>query len=135
MHPLMKYRLLTNPEMYDRVYSRAAAQCATLPLDVRAEGDDYVLTASVPGLRAEDLSVEILGERVTLAGQIPASEADEKAEWLLRERGYGKFARTLKFAAELDGAHAEATVKDGVLTLRLPKAETAKPKQIKVLAK
>lgn len=135
MHPLMKYRLLTSPELYDRVFNRAAEQCATLPLDVRAEGDDYVITAAVPGLRAEDVSVEILGQRVTISGDVPAPEADEKAEWLLRERGYGQFSRTLKFAAELDGAHAEAIVKDGVLTLRLPKAETAKPKQIKVLAK
>ncbi len=135
MHPLMKYHLMNSPELYDRVFNRAAEQCAALPLDVRAEEDAYVITAAVPGLRAEDVSVEILGQRVTISGDLPAPEAAEKAEWLLRERGYGKFARTLKFAAELDGAHAEAVVKDGVLTLRLPKAEAAKPKQIKVMAK
>jgi HSP20 family protein len=135
MYPMMKYRLMHTPEMYDRVFNRAATECASLPLDVRAEGDDFVITASVPGLRAEDVSVEVLGERVSIRGEISAPPAAEEAEWFLRERGYGKFARTLKFPAELDGAQAAATVEHGVLTLRLPKAETAKPKQIKVTAK
>ena len=59
----------------------------------------------------------------------------EGAETLLHERRYGKFARSVTLPAEVDGAKAEAAIENGVLTLRLPKAETAKPKTIKINAK
>ena len=108
---------------------------AALRLDIAARGDEYVITAAVPGLKAEDLHLEVLGDTVTLRGELPAPAADENEQWLLRERRYGKFARTLTLPTEVNGAQAEATVEQGVLTVRLPKAETAKPKSIKVLAK
>jgi len=137
MLTLVKYRPAFAPEALDRVYDARLARRAayTLPVDVRADGDDFVVTAAVPGLRAEDVNVEVLGEAVTIRAEIPAPETDEQTAWLLRERRYGKFARTLTFPAELDSAHAEAQVENGVLTLRLPKAEAAKPKQIKVRVK
>jgi HSP20 family protein len=108
---------------------------AALPLNVVENGDGYVITAAVPGLRAEDLSLEVLSDTVTLRGEIQAPEADEKARWLLRERRFGKFARTLTLPTEVEGAKAEATIDNGVLTVRLPKAEAARPKTIKVAAK
>lgn len=137
MLTLVKYRPAFAPEALDRVYDARLAHRATytLPVDVRADGDDFVVTAAVPGLRAEDVNVEVLGEAVTIRAEIPAPETDEQTAWLLRERRYGKFVRTLTFPAELDSAHAEAQVENGVLTLRLPKAEAAKPKQIKVRVK
>lgn len=137
MLTLRTYRPLAAPEVLDRVYDARLARRAThsLPVDVRAEGDDFILTAAVPGLRAEDVQVEVLAERVTLSVEIPAPAASEKATWLLQERRYGAFTRTLDFPVELDGVHAEAVVENGLLTLRVPKAETAKPKVVKVNAK
>lgn len=137
MLTLRTYRPLAAPEVLDRVYDARLARRAThnLPVDVRAEGDDFIVTAAVPGLRAEDVQVEVLAERVTLSVEIPVPAASEKAAWLLQERRYGAFTRTLDFPVELDGAHAEAVVENGLLTLRLPKAETAKPKIVKVNAK
>jgi len=117
---------------YDRPY---VADAYALPLDVVATGDEYVITAAVPGLKADDLSVEVLGETVTVRGEIKSEEKAEHDGYLLRERRYGQFARTLNFPVELDGAKAEASVENGVLTLRVPKAETAKPKMIKVKAR
>ena len=108
---------------------------AALRLDIVATGDEYVVSAAVPGLKAEDLSLEVLGDTVTIRGELPAPEVKEGAETLLHERRYGKFARTVTLPAELDGAKAEAAIENGVLTLRLPKAETAKPKTIKINAK
>jgi HSP20 family protein len=108
---------------------------AALPLDVWASGDEYVIRATVPGLSAEDVSLEVLGDTITLRGEIAVPEADEQARWLLRERRHGKFARTLTLPTEVDGSKAEATIENGVLTVRLPKAETARPKTIKVAAK
>jgi HSP20 family protein len=108
---------------------------AALPLNVVASDEAYTITAAVPGLKAEDLHLEVLGDTVTLRGELPAPEAGEKDQWLLRERRFGKFVRTLTLPTEVAGGQAEASVEQGVLTVRLPKAETAKPKSIKVLAK
>ena len=114
---------------YDRPY---VADAYALPLDVVAKDDEYVITAAVPGLKADDLSVEVLGETVTIRGEIKSEQQEEQDSYLLRERRYGKFSRTVNFPVELDGTKAEASVENGVLTLRVPKAETAKPKMIKV---
>jgi HSP20 family protein len=110
-------------------------EAAALRLDIVASGDAYILTAGVPGLRAEDLSLEVLGDTVTVRGELPATELKEGDEALLHERRSGKFVRSVTLPAELDGAQAEAAIENGVLTLRLPKAETAKAKTIKVIAK
>jgi HSP20 family protein len=79
--------------------------------------------------------VEVLGETVTIRGEIKSEQNGEQDGYLLQERRYGKFSRTLNFPVELDGAKAEASVENGVLTLRVPKAETARPKTIKVKAR
>ena len=110
-------------------------EAAALRLDVVTSGDEYVITAGVPGLRAEDLSLEVLGDTVTIRGELPTTEVKEGDESLLHERRYGKFARSVTLPTEVDGAKAEATIENGLLTLRLPKAETAKPKTIKINAK
>jgi HSP20 family protein len=117
---------------YDRPY---VADTYALPLDVVAKDDEYVITAAVPGLKADDLSVEALGETVTIRGEIKSEQSEEQNGYLLRERRYGRFSRTVNFPVELDGTKAEASVENGVLTLRVPKAETAKPKMIKVKAR
>jgi HSP20 family protein len=119
---------------YDRPYV-ADERAYALPLDVIAKDDEYVITAAVPGLEPDDLSVEVLGETVTIRGEIKSEQNGEQDGYLLQERRYGKFSRTLNFPVELDGAKAEASVENGVLTLRVPKAETARPKTIKVKAR
>lgn len=108
---------------------------ATLPMDVQANGDAYVITAAVPGLKADDLALEVLGDTVILRGEVAAPEAAEGTSWLLRERRFGKFERTLTLPTELNGAGAEATIENGVLTVRIPKAEAHKRKAIKVTSK
>jgi HSP20 family protein len=136
------YRPLRLSEAVNRLFDESIVnpqllnpEAAALRLDVVANGDDYVVTAGVPGLKAEDLSLEVLGDTVTLRGELPATDAPEGAEVLLHERRSGKFARSLTLPTEVDGTQAEAAIENGVLTLRLPKAETAKPKTIKVNAK
>jgi HSP20 family protein len=119
---------------YDRPYV-ADERAYALPLDVIAKDDEYVITAAVPGLKPDDLSVEVLGETVTIRGEIKSEQNGEQDGYLLQERRYGKFSRTLNFPVELDGAKAEASVENGVLTLRVPKAETARPRTIKVKAR
>lgn len=104
-----------------------------LPVDVRADADAYTITAAVPGLKAEDLHIEILDDVVTLRGKVEL-EANEDHDYLLRELSLGEFSRTLRMPDPLDASQAEALVENGVLTVRIPKAEEARPKVIKVKA-
>ncbi len=104
-----------------------------LPLDVRADEEAYVITAAVPGLKPEDLKIEVLEDVVTLRGEIPGAEGDEG--YLLRERSAGEFERSLRLPDPLDASKAEASLENGLLTLRIPKADQARPKTIKVQAR
>lgn len=133
------YRPIRLTEMMDRLFDEtltrgysAPAETLSVPLDVQAKDDEYVIYASVPGLKAEDLEIEVLGNTVTLRGEVFAPAPEEKASWLLQERAGGKFSRSLTLPAELDSAKVDASLENGVLSLRLPKAEAARPKAIKV---
>jgi HSP20 family protein len=101
------------------------------PIDVVAEADGFVLSALLPGVKADDLDIQIVNETVSIRGTLP-EHGDENASYLLQERPTGRFSRVLTLPAELDSANVEANLEDGVLTLRIPKAETARPKAIKV---
>ena len=105
-----------------------------IPLDVIAEGDDYVLMAYVPGVKAEELQIEILEDVVSIKGEF-VDESNEDTQFLRRERPSGSFARSMRLPTLLNASGAEAEVVNGVLKLRVPKAEEAKPKQIKVNVK
>jgi HSP20 family protein len=125
--------------MLDRLYdaelarSRAAAPMG-LPLTVLASENDFVVKAVVPGLKPEDLNIEINESTITIQGETKAPE-DGAGQYLVDEICYGKFARTVEIDSVLDGGKAEAHVENGLLTLRIPKAESAKPKVVKVLAR
>lgn len=106
----------------------------SFPVDVLAEKDSFILSALLPGMKAEDLDIQIVDETVTIQGQIGKDEK-EGTSYLLSERPYGHFCRTLKLPTALDANKTEAIMKDGVLTVRIPKAEEALPRTIKVNAK
>ncbi|MFQ5407807.1 MAG: Hsp20/alpha crystallin family protein [Anaerolineales bacterium] len=102
-------------------------------VDVEARPEEFVLRANLPGLSADDLNVEVLEDTVTISGEIEV--AHEDANHLLRERRGGKFTRTLTLPSELDASKASAELKNGVLTLTIPKVEAAQPRLIKVATK
>ena len=108
-----------------------------LPMDVYATQDEVVLIAAVSGVRAEDVEVSINQGTVTLSGKVPsATEAEDAkgATWYLHELWHGAFQRTVSLPIEVDTARAEATFADGILRIRLPKAEQAKPRRIEIRA-
>lgn len=105
-----------------------------LPLDVQSNGEEYVITAPVPGFKAEDLQIEVLDDVLTLKGEIESDEVDERDGYLLREIHRGSFSRSLRLPESTDSSKAEAKVEDGLLTVRIPKSEEARPKEIKVKA-
>ena len=112
---------------------RMAAQnnAFTLRVDVREEDENFIITTAVPGLSADDLNIQILDNVVRIEGEYKTSDG----EHLLRELPEGKFIRTLRLPSEVDADKVEAKIKNGVLSLSLPKVESARPKQIKILAK
>lgn len=110
----------------------------TLGVNVREEEATYILSALVPGLKPEDLHIQVLGDVLRIDGEYkrsgPMDRADEN-HYLLQELPHGSFTRTLRLPAAIDADHVEAKITDGVLTLRLPKAESARPKRIKINSK
>jgi len=132
----MTYFIAPHPYNMARRWARMAGMQEpdhdfTLPVDIREEDDAYVLNALVPGLKAEDLNVQILEDVVTIEGGFKEGEN----EYLVRELPHGSFRRTLRLAAALDAGKSEARITDGVLTLRLPKVESARPTTVKVNVK
>ena len=103
-----------------------------LPVNVREEDESYVLSAFVPGLSAEDLNIQVLDDVVRIQGEYRLEEEDS---FQMRELPQGAFERSLRLPAPIQADAVEADITDGVLTLRLPKAESAKPKKIQVIAK
>jgi HSP20 family protein len=102
-----------------------------LAVNIADDHDAYVLTALLPGLKADDVSIQVLEDVVTIEGKMPEVES----EYLLQELPSGSFRRELRLPAPLDAEHVDANITDGILTVRLPKAESARPRTIKVVAK
>lgn len=128
----MSFYITTNPYQTLRRWTvnNAATEARSLPVDVRDDNDAFVVTAFVPGLTAEALNIEVLENTVSVEGEYKT----EEQEYLLSELPGGAFRRTLRLPTELDANKAEAKIENGVLTLRLPKAESARPRVIKVAA-
>ncbi len=105
-----------------------------LGVDVHTDDEAFVITAAVPGLEAENITVEILDDVLTLRGEVPESP-NGTGKFLLRERRSGKFERSLRLPDAVEAEGTEAKVENGVLTVRIPKAEEARPRMIEVKTK
>lgn len=102
-----------------------------LRVDIREEDDAFVLTTAVPGLSADDLHIQVLENVIRIEGEYRTSDG----EHLLRELPEGKFIRTLRLPSDVDADKVDAKITNGILTLNLPKVESARPKKIKIVAK
>jgi HSP20 family protein len=110
-------------------------EAGTPALDVYQTPNEVVVKAALPGLKPEDVSIDITGETLTIRGESKAEQEIKKGDYLYQERRYGAFSRSVVLPGGLKLDKAEATMEDGVLTLTIPKAEEVKPKAIKVKAK
>ena len=104
----------------------------TLSLDLAENPDSFVVRAALPGIKPEDVEITAQGNTLTIRGESKAEEERTDQNWLLRERQFGSFQRSLTLPTPINADQAEAQYENGVLTLTLPKAEQARPKQIKV---
>lgn len=100
-------------------------------LNIWESDNNLYVEAEAPGLKMEDIEVFVKGQELTIGGgRKDAGESDRA--YHRQERGVGSFSRVLRLPVEIDPQNVEATLKDGVLTITLPKAQAAKPRKIEV---
>ena len=101
-------------------------------VDVREDDDSYFVDADVPGLAKSDITVTFEAGVLTIAGERTVEENREEVNYLLSERGIGRYSRTLRMPDGVGESGIEAALNDGVLTVTLPKADEAKQRRIEV---
>lgn len=100
-------------------------------LNAWEERENLYVEAEIPGLAIENLDIQVKGDELTIAGERKPVTAEGQT-YHRRERGTGAFRRVVRLPVEIDAEKVEASLRDGVLTLRLPKAEAVKPRKIEV---
>ncbi len=105
---------------------------ATLPLDISENENEFVVKGSLPGVKPEDVQITVHSDTLTIQGESKAEEEKKGERWHLRKRRFGSFQRSITLGTPVDSDKAQAQFEHGVLTLTLPKSESAKPRQIKV---
>ena len=106
-----------------------------IPLEISENENEFVVKAALPGIRPEDVSITVHGDSLTIRGEMKAEQEKKGERYHVREIRYGQFERTVGLSAPVVADKAQVEFENGALTLRLPKAEEAKPKQIKLGAK
>ncbi len=101
-------------------------------LDVEESDAGYTVRANLPGVKLEDISVNIHEDVLTISGETNQEQREENSRLLIRERRAGKFSRSLRFPSIVDGEAVAASFEDGVLSISLPKAAAHTPRQIPV---
>ncbi len=104
------------------------------PVDIYEKGDDLVIRAELPGVRREDIDVRVEHGALVLQGERRRDEENEERSAYRLERNYGAFMRSFTLPTTVDASKISAVYKDGVLEVRLPKAESAKPKKVQIQA-
>ncbi len=101
-------------------------------VDVAETDDNVVVTAELPGVKQDDVSISVLNDVLTLKGEKKEEKEIKRENYHRIERSYGSFQRSISLPTGVQADKAKATYKDGVLTVTIPKAESAKPKSIKI---
>jgi HSP20 family protein len=104
------------------------------PLNLYDAGDRYLLAAQLPGMTASDIDLSITGETLTIRGERKRAEGVKDDSYRRQERPMGRWARTITLPDRVDTAQVVASFSDGILTVKIPKAESAKPRHIAVTA-
>jgi HSP20 family protein len=100
--------------------------------NIKETKDSFIYKADVPGIKEEDIQVNVSGNQLTISGEREAEKRDEGETFYAYERSYGSFSRTFTLPVQADTAHVKAELDNGELTLVVPKAEAEKPKRVPV---
>ncbi len=103
-------------------------------MNVTEDKDNFYVRAELPGFKPDELNISVTGDTLSLSGERKIPVEDDNAQYHRREREAGKFSRIVSLPSQVDTGKVDARCTDGILTVVLPKAETAKPKQIAIKA-
>lgn len=104
-------------------------------VDMYETEGEVMVKASLPGMKPEEVDITITGNALEIRGETKEETEEKRGDYYYKERSYGSFQRSLTLPVEIKANEAEATFENGVLMLKLPKAEQAKARQIKIQAK
>lgn len=143
------YRRLRTPSLWQEMnqlqreintlfssYSPTRSRLQSAPgypsLNLWADEESVMVTAEIPGVKSEDLDISVEGGNLTISGSREPVDLPENGQVHRHERGHGKFTRNINLPFEVEVEDVEAHLKNGVLQLRLPRAEADKPKRITI---
>ncbi len=104
-------------------------------MDIEETKDDIIVKAEIPGMTKDDVKIQITGDMLTISGERKREEESKDKTYHRIERSYGQFQRMITLPSEVQSAKAKASYENGVLTIRLPKSEEVKPKEISIEVK
>jgi HSP20 family protein len=124
--------------MFEDVYSgeRGLSRPSTwgLALDVAENEDEFIVKASLPGVKADDIDITYTENTLTIKGEVQEDKEVNEEQYLMRERRFGTFSRSITLPSKVKTENIEANYENGVLTVHMPKAEELKPKRIAIKA-
>lgn len=136
---------LTLREAMDRLFEESFVRpreslltplgAGTLAVDMYETPEEVVVETSLPGVDPEDVDVSIVGDTLTIRGETSSEEEIKGVDYIRRERRFGSLSRSLPLPTRVEAEEATAEFSQGILTLRIPKAEEVKPKRIEVKTK
>ena len=113
-------------------WSGSTMEGSTLPVDVSLTADELVVEAQLPGIKPDEVDLTVENGRLTIRAETASERSVEDGDYLLREIRRGALSRSITLPTGLKPDKATATFEDGILTLRIPKAEETKPRQIRI---
>jgi len=134
--------MMTLREAMDHLFDDAFTRPLTIrdgwsapAIDMYQTDDEIVVKASLPGVKADDVQINVSGEVLTIKGESKQMEEKNEKSWHMREQRWGSFERSVALPTEVVSDKAKAEFENGILVITLPKAEELKPKTISIKAK
>ncbi|MEP7137059.1 MAG: Hsp20/alpha crystallin family protein [Chloroflexota bacterium] len=134
--------MMTLREAMDHLFDDAFTRPLTLrdgwsapAIDIYQTDDEIIVKASLPGVKADEVQINITGEVLTIKGETRQVEEKKEKAWHMREQRWGAFERAIALPTEVVSDKAKAEFENGILTITLPKAEEVKPEIINIKAK
>ena len=139
--PIERWSPFADMRRFDEAFNRLwrggspiqeATEAWSIPLDVTRSGDDVTVSASLPGVKKDDVDVTIEDNVLTIRAEIKQAGEREEVGYLLKERREGTFFRAVRLPDAVDSENAKSTYADGVLTITLPKKEEKKARKLSI---
>lgn len=136
--------MMTLREAMDRLFDdaftsplsmRSGWSMGTPAVDMYQTDNEVVVKASIPGIKAEEVQINITGDMLTLKGEVKHEEERKDRAWHIREQRFGSFERSVALPTTVKTDKAEAVFENGILTITLPKADEVKPRTINIKPK